>query len=56
MTGTTFTAKSNQAAVSPRHRKGFNALYSDGHVKYKQVQQLWRSKLDNDFRTAPSNA
>ncbi|MGI4792399.1 MAG: DUF1559 domain-containing protein [Janthinobacterium lividum] len=55
-TGTTFAAKANQAAVSPRHRKGFNALYSDGHVKYKQVQQIWRSKADNDFRTDPINS
>ncbi len=55
-TGTTFTAKANQAAVSPRHRQGFNALYSDGHVKYKKVQDIWRSKVDNDFRTDPINS
>jgi prepilin-type N-terminal cleavage/methylation domain-containing protein/prepilin-type processing-associated H-X9-DG protein len=53
---TTFTAKANQAAVSPRHRQGFNALYSDGHVKYKKVQDIWRSKVDNDFRTDPINS
>ena len=53
LSGTTFTASAKQAAVSPRHRKGFNALYSDGHVKYKQVQGIWRSKEDNDFRTDP---
>jgi len=52
-TTTPWVAKANQAAVSPRHRQGFNALYSDGHVKYKKVQDLWRSKLDNDFRTDP---
>ena len=56
VTGTTFTASAKQAAVSPRHRKGFNALYSDGHVKYKQVQDIWRSKADNDFRTDPLNS
>ncbi len=53
LTGTTFTASAKQAAVAPRHRKGFNALYSDGHVKYKQVQGIWRSKADNDFHTDP---
>jgi prepilin-type N-terminal cleavage/methylation domain-containing protein len=53
---TTFTAKANQAAVSPRHRQGFNALYSDGRVKYKKVQDIWRSKVDNDFRTDPINS
>ena len=51
--GTTFTASAKQAAIAPRHRQGFNALYSDGHVKYKKVQQIWRSKTDNDFRTDP---
>ncbi len=51
-----WTAANTQAAVAPRHRKGFNALYSDGHVKYKQVQQIWRSKADNDFRTDPLNS
>jgi len=55
-TGTTFTASAKQAAVSPRHRQGFNALYSDGHVKYKKVQQIWRSKADNDFRTDPAGS
>ncbi len=53
---TGWTASQTQAAVAPRHRKGFNALYSDGHVKYKQVQQIWRSKADNDFRTDPLNS
>ncbi len=53
---TDWTAANSQAAISPRHRKGFNALYSDGHVKYKQVQQIWRSKADNDFRTDPLNS
>ena len=53
---TAWTASGTQAAVSPRHRKGFNALYSDGHVKYKQVQQLWRSLADNDFRTDPAGS
>ena len=55
-TGTTFTASAKQAAVAPRHRQGFNALYSDGHVKYEKVQQIWRSKQDNDFRTDPTGS
>ena len=42
-----------QAAASPRHQGGFNAAYSDGHVKYRQPSLLWRTKTDNDFRTDP---
>ena len=53
---TGWTASPTQAAVAARHRQGFNALYSDGHVKYKQVQQIWRSKADNDFRTDPTGS
>ena len=56
VTGTKFTASAKQAAVAPRHRQGFNALYSDGHVKYRKVQQIWRSKEDNDFRTDPTGS
>ena len=50
---TGWTAGPTQAAVAARHQQGFNALYSDGHVKYRKVQALWRSKADNDFRTDP---
>ena len=52
-TATGWAAGPTQAAVAARHRQGFNALYSDGHVKYRKVQDLWRSKADNDFRTDP---
>ncbi len=49
-----WTPNGGQAAVSPRHQGGFNAGYSDGHVKFKKPEALWRSKTDNDFRTDPT--
>ena len=49
--GSGFTANNGQAAIVARHRDGLNALYSDGHVKYKKGLQLWRSFTDNDYRT-----
>ncbi len=42
--------QNGQAAVSPRHQKGVNVGYSDGHAKFRQVNQLWRTQTDNDFR------
>ena len=45
-----FTANNGQAAIAARHRGGTNVAYSDGHVKFRLVYQLWRSKTDNDFR------
>ncbi len=47
---TGWTASNSQAAVAVRHRGGTNVGYSDGHVKYRFFQNLWRSKTDNDFR------
>jgi len=36
------------------HLGGFNAGYSDGHVKFRKPLAIWRSKTDNDFRTDPT--
>ena len=49
--GSGYPININAAAIVPRHRGGINTLYSDGHVKYKKPLQLWRSFVDNDFRT-----
>ncbi len=49
-----WTANPSQAAAAPRHQGGFNAAYSDGHVKFRQPNTVWRSKTDNDFRTDPT--
>ena len=50
----TWTANPAQAAATPRHGGGFNAVYADGHVKFRLPKDIWRSQLDNDFRTDPS--
>jgi prepilin-type N-terminal cleavage/methylation domain-containing protein/prepilin-type processing-associated H-X9-DG protein len=48
-----WTASTTQAAADPRHQGGFNALYSDGHAKFRQPLLVWRTPNDNDFRTDP---
>ncbi|HLJ54913.1 MAG TPA: DUF1559 domain-containing protein [Chthonomonadaceae bacterium] len=48
-----WTASPSQAAAAPRHLGGFEALYSDGHAKYKQPASVWRTPQDNDFRYDP---
>ena len=45
-----WTAQNGQAAVIARHQGGANVGYSDGHVKFRHLQQVWRTKTDNDFR------
>jgi len=49
-----WTAVATQAAAAPRHQGGFNAGYSDGHVKWRKPEQVWRSQNDNDFCYDPS--
>jgi prepilin-type N-terminal cleavage/methylation domain-containing protein/prepilin-type processing-associated H-X9-DG protein len=51
--GSGFPQSNKQAALTVRHTGGLNAGYSDGHVKFKRLQDLWRSPADNDFRTDP---
>jgi prepilin-type processing-associated H-X9-DG protein len=48
--GYAWVAQNGQAAVIGRHTDGANVGYSDGHVKFRKLNQLWRSKTDNDFR------
>ncbi len=47
---TQWTANNGQAALAARHQGGANVGYSDGHVKYRKVAQVWRSATNNDFR------
>jgi prepilin-type N-terminal cleavage/methylation domain-containing protein/prepilin-type processing-associated H-X9-DG protein len=53
-----WTPTNSQAAIASRHQGGFNAGYSDGHVKFRKPNQgplsVWRTLADNDFRTDPS--
>ena len=49
-----WTASASQAAAAPRHSTGFEALYSDGHAKFRKPNSVWRSPLDNDFRYDPT--
>jgi prepilin-type N-terminal cleavage/methylation domain-containing protein/prepilin-type processing-associated H-X9-DG protein len=46
----------SQAAIIARHTGGLNVGYADGHVKFRRVEQLWRSYADNDFRTDPAGS
>ena len=54
--GSGFTTSDAQAAIVARHTGGLNVGYSDGHVKFRRVEQLWRSYADNDFRTDPAGS
>jgi len=45
-----WSPQNGQAAVSGRHSNGANAGYADGHAQFRALGQLWRSKIDNDFR------
>ncbi|RYG26287.1 DUF1559 domain-containing protein [bacterium] len=42
-----------QARFNPRHNKGGNIAYADGHAKYRKPEQTWRSYNDNDWRKNP---
>lgn len=43
-----------QSAPDLRHNGGFNVAYSDGHAKWRHVQDTWRSCYDNDWRRDPA--
>jgi prepilin-type processing-associated H-X9-DG protein len=45
-----FPASQTQAAAVARHNGGLNVGYSDGHVKFRKLSQLYVSATDNDFR------
>jgi prepilin-type N-terminal cleavage/methylation domain-containing protein/prepilin-type processing-associated H-X9-DG protein len=50
------TGLAAQATVVARHQGGFNALYLDGHAKWRKPEQTWRSFTDNDWRRDPSTS
>lgn len=43
-----------QGRFLPRHAKGGNVAYADGHAKWTRPENTWRSELDNDWRRNPT--
>ncbi len=42
-----------QSRFLPRHNKGGNISYGDGHAKWVRPETTWRSYADNDWRRNP---
>jgi len=47
--GSAWVPSNSQAALIARHQNGANIGFADGHVKWKHVQDTWKSLTDNNW-------